>query len=336
MAEMTKRERLQAALKGKPVDRVPVAFWRHWPGDDQHEDSLVRVTLDFQRQFDLDFIKLPVSSAYTVVDYGIQHEYRPNPGGDRTYTAPVIKNLRNWERIQPLDIQKGSYGWHLQALRRIIDQKEAETPVIVTLFQPLALAFYLAGEEACLYHLRTHPEQVEGALQALTRTCVDFARAVIAEGADGVFFSSRFGGYEMMSEAEYNQFARPGDLAVLDAAKEGWLNILHVHGKYPMVTLLTDYPASVLNWHDRTGYPSLAEAAHLFPGALMGGIDQYQVLQFGTPEQVVSQARNAIKQMSGRRFILAPGCTYPLDVPQSNLSALRRAVEEYQSPEVPK
>ena len=64
MAMMTKRERLKAVLAGNPIDRVPVAFWRHWPGDDQRLESLVTVSLDFQQRYDLDFIKLPVSSTY--------------------------------------------------------------------------------------------------------------------------------------------------------------------------------------------------------------------------------------------------------------------------------
>ena len=62
MAGMTKRERIKAALAGETVDRVPVAFWRHWPGDDQKPDSLAMVALDFQLRYDLDFIKVPVSS----------------------------------------------------------------------------------------------------------------------------------------------------------------------------------------------------------------------------------------------------------------------------------
>ena len=30
MAQLSKRERVDAALKGEPVDRVPVAAWRHF------------------------------------------------------------------------------------------------------------------------------------------------------------------------------------------------------------------------------------------------------------------------------------------------------------------
>ncbi|HEX7474394.1 MAG TPA: uroporphyrinogen decarboxylase family protein [Dehalococcoidales bacterium] len=325
MPEMTKRERIQAALAGKRVDRPPVAFWRHFPGEDQSEDGLVQAALDFQTRYDLDFIKLPVSSTFTVSDYGVKHEYRGALGGDRTYVEGVVKKVSDWERIVPLDVRQGTYGWHLQALRRIIRQKPPATPVVVTMFHPLALAFYLAGQENCLVHLRTHPDQVEPALKALTTTCADFARAVIQEGADGIFFSARFASYEIMSEEEYTRFARPGDAAVLSAAAQGWFNILHVHGPYPMVDLLADLPAQALNWHDRTAFPKLADAAHIFKGALMGGVDQH-ILQLGTPQEVAGQVANAIKQMSGRRLIVSPGCTYSLDVSDANLQAMRKAV----------
>lgn len=33
--KLSHKERLQAVLKGEKPDRIPVAFWRHWPVDDQ-------------------------------------------------------------------------------------------------------------------------------------------------------------------------------------------------------------------------------------------------------------------------------------------------------------
>lgn len=327
MIEMSKRERLQASLAGKPVDRVPVAFWRHFPGDDQREESLSQAALVFQRTYDLDFIKFPVSSTYTVADYGVKHEYKGSAMGDRAYVEHVIKRAEDWERIEPLDVHRGTYGWHLRSLRRIIKEKERDTPVIVTMFHPLALAFYLAGEETCMVHMRTHPERVETALKVLTQTCADFAAAVISEGADGIFLSARFASYELMSAAEYERFGRPGDLAVLKAASGGWFNVLHMHGQHPIVNQFIDYPAHAFNWHDRTTGLSLAEAGKLFRGALMGGVEQYKVLQFGSPEEVVAQVHDAVKQTQGRRLIVSTGCTYPLTVPHANLMAMRRAVE---------
>lgn len=327
MAAMTKKERIQAALAGKTVDRMPVGFWRHWPGDDQYETSLAHVTLEFQRTYDLDFIKLPVSSTYAVSDWGVKHEYQGSPNGDRAYLERAIKKPEDWKRITPLDIQKGTYGWHLKALREIIQSKDPETPLIVTMFNPLSVAFYLAGDETCLVHMRSYPEMVETALKAITATSASFARAAISAGADGIFLSAKQASYEEMSEQEYDRFGRPGDLEVLKAASEGWFNVLHLHGQHPMLSRLADYPVQVLNWHDRTTM-SLSEVCKMFPGALMGGVEQYKVLHFGTTADVEAQVRDAVKQMNGHRLIISPGCTYPLTVPHMNLAAMRQAVEK--------
>jgi len=325
--KMTKKERIQAAIKGEKVDRLPVAFWRHWPGDDQDAGSMAAAALDYQKKFDLDFIKLPVSSTYTVSDYGVKHAYQGSLNGDRAYLERTIFCEADWAKIEALDINKGTYGWHLEALSKIIKNKEEDTPVIVTMFNPLSIAAYLAGDGICLANLRAFPSLVEPALEALTETSVRFAKACLERGADGIFLSTRFASYEKMSLEEYNLFGKSGDLAVLKAAEEAWFNVLHLHGQFPMLPPLANYPVHALNWHDRTTPYCLAEAAGYFKGALMGGVEQYRVLHFGKPEEVKEQVEDASRQMNGRRLIISPGCTYPVDVPQVNLMALRSAVD---------
>ena len=325
--DMTKRERIKAALSGKVVDRVPVGFWRHWPGDDQYAESLARVTLEFQQRYDLDFIKIPVTSAYCVDDYGVKHEYRGNLIGDREYLDRAVKMVDDWSHIEPLDIKKGTYGQHLQVLRMIIEKRKSDTPVIFTIFNPLSMASYLAGDETLVVHLRRYPDKVEKALKALTETSVRFVKAVIAEGADGIFLSTRWASYELMSEEEYMRFGKPGDLDVLAASSAGWFNVLHLHGQYPMFSALSDYPVQAVNWHDRTAWPGVIEAGKLFRGALMGGIEQYKILNLGSTVEVESQVHDAINLTKGRRLIVTPGCTYPMSVPHNNLLTMRRAVD---------
>jgi uroporphyrinogen decarboxylase len=164
-------------------------------------------------------------------------------------------------------------------------------------------------------------------LKALSETCSSFVKAVIAEGADGIFLSTRWASYELMSEDEYMRFGKPSDLAVLAASSDGWFNVLHLHGQNPMFSELSDYPVQAVNWHDRTAWPGLNEARKLFRGALMGGIEQYKILNFGSPIDVESQVHNAIDLTKGLRLIVTPGCTYPMSVPHNNLIAMRRAVD---------
>jgi len=39
---MNKRERLLAASRRQAVDRIPIALWRHFPGDDQRAADLAQ------------------------------------------------------------------------------------------------------------------------------------------------------------------------------------------------------------------------------------------------------------------------------------------------------
>lgn len=328
MKEMLKTERIKAALAGKPVDRVPVGFWRHWPGDDQDPQALAAVTLDFQKRYDLDFIKIPVTSTYCTADYGVKHAYLGKLGGDRDYIERVIKKSADWDRIAPLDIRKGIYGRQLAMLKTVLKKRAKDTPVIFTIFNPVAMAAYLAGDDLFLAHLRTEPEKVKRAIDALTQTCSSFVKTVIDEGCDGIFLSTKFASYELLSDAEYNKFGRSADLAVLKAASKGWFNVLHLHGQYPMFKSLSDYPVQAINWHDRTAYPNLTEAQKLFSGALMAGVEQFETLHLGTPADIEAQVFDAIRQMKGRRLILTPGCTYPVDIPHRNLMAMRAAVDK--------
>ncbi len=45
--------------------------------------------------------------------------------GDRVYLERVIKRLEDWERIKPLDVYQGTYGWHLLALREVMKAERA-------------------------------------------------------------------------------------------------------------------------------------------------------------------------------------------------------------------
>ena len=329
MEEMTKRERIQAALAGEPVDRMPVALWRHWPVDDQNPESLARCALDFQKRYDFDLIKIPPAHTYCVDDYGLTSVWEGRSIGDRIDQERVIKRIEDWDSIEPLDVHQGVYGDQLRCLRIVLQKRDPEVPVIHTLFNPLNMARFLAGDDTYLVHMRRDPKRVGRALGALTETCASFAQAVIEAGADGVFLSTAAANYARLSEEEYLRFGRPYDLAVWEAASDGWFNVMHICRPNPMLSLFADYPVQALNWHDRSAGPSLATAAATFPGAVVGGIEQHEIMHFGTPADVEAQAHDAIRQMGGRRLIVAAGCTFQLTVPEGNIIAVRNSVDTW-------
>ena len=326
---LSKRDRMKAVLSGERPDRVPVAFWRHWPVDDQDEEMLAMVTLEYQKKFDMDWIKLTPSSSYCIDDYGAKHHYRGKAIGERDYIERIIKNIEDWDKIEPLNVTKGTYARILRTLEKVIKRRDPETPVVMTVFTASRMAGYMAGDENLTIHMRKDPKRVKRAISALAETCESFVREVMDRGADGIFLSTNAASYDVMNEEEHNEFSRPFDIRILQAAEQGWLNTMHLHGQHPMFNSLCDYPVSIINWHDRAAGPSLQDAMKLFPGTFAAGIEQFHLLHFGSPKEIEEQIADAILQTGGRRLMITPGCTFPLTVPEGNLYTVRRAVEKY-------
>jgi uroporphyrinogen decarboxylase len=126
---------------------------------------------------------------------------------------------------------------------------------------------------------------------------------------------------------EFNEFGRAYDLQTLEPTNELWLNMLHLHGDEVMFSQLADYPVQVINWHDRDTPPTLSEGKKLFPGVVCGGLQREQTMVLGNPEMVTMQARQAIEETQGQRFILGTGCVLPIIAPHGNILAARLAVE---------
>jgi uroporphyrinogen decarboxylase len=94
-----------------------------------------------------------------------------------------------------------------------------------------------------------------------------------------------------------------------------------------MFDLVQDYPVQALNWHDRETPPTLQEGLERFNGAVLGGIGRIEALVQGSPDQIQTEAAEAIAQTGGRRFILGTGCVTPIITPTANIRAVREAVE---------
>jgi uroporphyrinogen decarboxylase len=102
--------------------------------------------------------------------------------------------------------------------------------------------------------------------------------------------------------------------------------MLHLHGRRVMFDLLSDYPVQVVNWHDRETAPELGAGQKRVRGAVLGGLRQWETMLRGTPEDVQREARDALDQTGGIRFILGTGCVTPITAPWANLRAARQAV----------
>jgi uroporphyrinogen decarboxylase len=323
---MTKRDRLAAAIRGEETDRPLVALWRHFPTDDSDAEQLALSACAFQTQHDWDFLKLTPASNYSVDGWGCRVAYRGHPEGTSEYIARPIADPQDWARLEVLDPRAGALGQQLAAIRRVRDLAGPDLPLIETIFSPISQAKNLIGGGLDLVHLRRHRAQFQHALEVIAETTTRFVQAALEAGADGIFYAMQRASADTLSEAEYREVARPLDLRVLEAAQNASFNLLHLHGLHTYFDLVVDYPAHALNWHDRDTGPSLAEGARHFPGLVVGGLSQRDMVE-GTPESVRALAREAIASMDSRRLCLSTGCVMQTVTPWGNIRALREAVD---------
>ncbi len=327
MSSYTHRERLEICLAGEIADRPPVALWRHFPVDDQKPDSLAAAISNFQNIYDFDFIKVTPASSYCIKDWGAKDVWRGDPEGTRDYVQPVIKDIDDWKKLNILNPRSGNLGEMLECLKLIIKDHAKTTPVIQTIFSPLSQAKNLVGKDQLLYHLRAYPEAVKTGLEIITQTTLAFLEELKKIGVDGIFYAVQHAQYHILSPEEFNTFGSNYDLQILESAKSFWLNVGHIHGENIMFEQVVNYPVHILNWHDRQTSPSLGEAQKQFDGVVCGGLRQWDTMLLGTPDTVIREARDAIVQTAGKRFVLGTGCVIPITAPHGNILAARRAVE---------
>ncbi len=326
MTTLTKRQRLEATFAGEAVDRPPVALWRHWPVDDQYGDQLARASLDFQRTYDFDFIKITPSSNYCVAGYGAETYWEGNQEGTRGWGPRIIQSPEDWSKLKPLNPQQGLLGEVLKANQAIGQAVGEEVPFIQTIFNPLSQAKNLAGPRL-LANIRQHPKAVKAGLAVITESMVRFIEALKPAGTAGIFLALQHATYDLLTEAEYREICMPFDLQILEATEGMWFNLIHLHGVNVMFDLVAQYPAQVINWHDVETPPSLSEAIGRTRTALCGGLRQWETMVRGTPTAVQAEADLALEATGGRRFILGTGCVTPITAPTCNILATRKAVE---------
>jgi uroporphyrinogen decarboxylase len=318
----THRERIEACLSGEILDQAPVALWRHFPVDDQSPESLAAAQIAFQHTYEFDLVKVTPASSFCIRDWGVEDEWNGNPEGTRQYTRHVITQPQDWERLPVLDPSTPHLAGQLACLRQIRAGIGPDTPILQTIFNPLAQAKNLAGQNTLLVHLRKHPEAVMKGLQTIADTTRRFIEAAFDTSIDGIFYAAQHAQASVLNIDEFKRFSERLDLQILESTQGLWCNMLHLHGEDVYFEQVSDYPVQIINWHDRETPPSLTQAQKIFKGVTCGGLSRH-TLVYKTAQDVRKEKEDAIQQTGGRRLIVSTGCVVPVIAPHGNFMAAK-------------
>jgi len=309
---MTRHQRLQAALRGDALDRVPVSAWMHFGSELLSAQQTAGLHACFQHSFDWDWVKVMADYRFDV----------PEDVWSFESMSQLVKMQRPG-RLSPCFAQQREC---LIALTKALGP---EVPLFDSGYDPYHMLLRHIGHDQA-GHLWQHPSWTLGFLDALTDAICAHLSGLKDLGITGYFHATHAavpeGEARGMGDEVYQRFVRPFDLRILHAA-QGLVRILHAHGSGLQLGRLADYPFEVIHTADRDPKnPSLAQLQQWTGACVMGGIDDAG-FSGASRAGLARQMEDALRQTGGRRFMLAPGCVVSPSSSGRSLHFLREYAE---------
>ena len=193
------------------------------------------------------------------------------------------------------------YQHIIDLIRKVKSELKGDLPVLVFAGAPFTVASYSLGTGKHIDQTRTfireQPEVWQNLLKKLSTATVGFLNSLIQEGADLYQLFDSWAG-ELTLE-EYQQWADPYHREIFQGAN-AIPRVLFVK-EGPYLDLMANSGADVLSLGVRH---DLAEAKIKYPHlAFQGNVDE-ELLQRGTPEQVIEATRKCLLAGGGHRHIV--------------------------------
>ena len=214
MSEMTKRERVRAAISGEPVDRAPASLWGHDFLREWSNDELVGATCEQYETYDWDFIKINPRWSMFPEAWGAVYS-PPSDQSNPTMVSSALEELDELHDVVSVHAERGVLGEHIESTRLVVERTRGEVDVVQTVFSPMATLGLMFGHpRAFKQAAREAPAAVHAAIARITDTIIHYSRANMNAGASGVFYAPlQWASYANSTAEFYREFGRPYDHA---------------------------------------------------------------------------------------------------------------------------
>lgn len=337
--EMTPKERMTAALSGKPMDRVltsPIIL--------NHASRALGLTVrEFctsgknmgeaniacYKKYGHDFVYIFSTTSTVAEAMGTIMKF---PEDDAPQVdIPVAPTREDAKKLKPVDPKKdGRLPIYIEATERCVAAIGDEVFMIPVFGAPFTTAAALRGTEDFIRDLYRDPEFVHDLLKVATESCLNVVDAFVATGGVPIAVDPIATG-SLVSEKHFREFALPYLKQVYERIKShGLPGVLHICGKTKrVITAMADTGADILSLDDID-----LELAKELVGdrvCLMGNVNSSEVIFQGTPETVDLAAKECVQKAHDNPagFILASGCEIPINSPEENVFALMNAGRKY-------
>lgn len=307
---MTKKERVERVLNGQDVDYPPVSLWYHFGVQHAAGEPFAKISLDYFKHYDFDFLKL-------MNDY-----FYPRPDG-----LDAVRTKADLKQIRPLDVER---AWHeqLKAIRTVHQELKDTAYFLDTVFDPWqSIKRAMAGENMQDLMDR-EPEALLDALDIVAENLIAYCNKSIESGTSGIFMSLPAAS-EIVSREDFLKFIKPFSVKVFEAISPlSPMNTAHIHGNELYFDEVLDLPVAVFSWWDRgPDGPSMETVKAKTGKCVMGGID-HKIVSRNTRAYLKEHVRQGRRLGGDKNFFLANGCSIDTWVCPDSIAAIVEAARE--------
>jgi uroporphyrinogen decarboxylase len=338
-------ERIFAALRGEPSDRIPIMLHNFLMAAQENGISMARFRRDGRaaaesfiravEKYEYDGIVVDISTTTLAGALAVPVDL-PDDLPART-KGPLLASLESVTNLPQPDIS-GYFEVQtlLEAVSRLKSHCKDEVAVRGNCDQcPFSLAASVRGMENWMLDLALgDPKLVHRLLSYCAEATKQMLRMMAEAGADILSNGDSPAGPEMISPAMYREFALSYEMEIAALSHEmGHPYILHICGNTSAI--LPDMAGTGADGLELDHKTDARLARSVLNGKVvfLGNIDPSAVLALGTPALVERKTRELLEIFAGEtRFILNAGCAIPAGTPPENLGAMIRIARAFEPP----
>lgn len=329
---MNSKERLEARLQGKPVDKIPnlniaMALVAKCAGVSYREYAqdyrkLVEGNLICAEKFGFDSVSaisdpMREASAFgaavtfpeNAVPYSLPELF--HDGYDRS----LLKTGSPYDSERTLD--------RIKAVELLHEKAGKDFPVIGWVEGVLAECADLRGVSELMFDLAAGEEYLSELMELVHVQQKAFAKAQVDAGADFIGVGNAVA--SLIGPSLYEEYAFAYDKAIVDYVHSLGAKVkLHICGNITaLLPQLREVAPDILDLDWMVDYKTAADMMQGAPISVNGNLDPVAVMLSGTVEEVEQKTRECIAA-GNQTSLLAAGCEVPADTPEENLLAMDR------------
>lgn len=340
---MTSRELVLATLERRPTDRVPVGPMMLDLGAAvidapiglycSDAEVMARGQLALHEQLGQDIIFLGCDNYYIAEGFGCVAEL---PADETPHLVkPPLEHIGAIDQlVVPDPLTDGRMPVVLDATRIVRKAVGNDVAIRTPGTGPFALASYFVGTQDFLIEVGmakaglagSEPEAIHRALELAADALIAFGKACVDAGADLLHCGDSLASCDVISPADYEEWAFPYERKVLQAWKAyGAKTLLHICGDSSgVLDLYAETGADVIEVDHKVDL-ALARSIVGDRASVIGNVDPVTVLLQGTPEEVRAASERCLEAGRGGGYILGSGCVVPRITPLENVRAMVEA-----------